>query len=62
MTNVKQVMVSLAELELVRKSLTFLAEVGVVREEAIVKGCRKYVKDHPEINEYMSKLFPEDSE
>lgn len=56
-----KVMAALANLATVEKSLRFLVSVGVVREEAIVKGCRKYVKDHPEIQAWIdSDRFMDD--
>lgn len=50
MTNVKQVMVSLAQLA------EFLASVGVVRPESVMKGCKKFVADHPEINKHLARM------
>lgn len=48
-----KVIEALANLVTVEKSLRFLASVGVVREEAVVKGCHKFVKDHPEIQAWI---------
>lgn len=50
-----KVITTLAMLAEVEKSLRFLAAVGVVKSESIVKGCRKFVKDHPEIQAWIDK-------
>ena len=50
-----RVMVALATLADVEKCLRFLANAGVVKEESIAKGCRKYVKDHPEIQAWIDR-------
>ena len=58
---VARTMVALATLADVEKALRFLANVGVVKEESIAKGCRKYVKDHPEIQAWIdSDRFMDD--
>ena len=61
MTTAVKVMTTLAMLSEVEKSLRFLTAVGVVKEESIVKGCRKFVKDHPEIQSWIdSNAFADD--
>lgn len=54
MSDVKKVVLALSTLAKVEQSLRFLASVNIVREEMIVKGCKKFVADHPEINEYIN--------
>ena len=54
-------MVALANLAKVRESLAFLAEMGVVKEESIAKGCRKFVNDHPEIQQTLDAFGADNS-
>ena len=61
MAEIKGVLFSLAQLEEVRRALNFLATVGVVRPESVIKGCKKFVADHPEINEHL-KILTEQGE
>jgi len=57
-----KVMTALAMLAEVEKSLRFLAAVGVVKSESIVKGCRKFVRDHPEIQAWIDRESFADNE
>ena len=56
-----KVIAALGTLADVEKCLRFLARVGVVKEDSVVKGCRKFVKDHPEIQAWIdSDKFKDD--
>lgn len=54
LNDTKQVMLDLLVLNKVLESLQFLASVNVIHPDSIIKGCKKYVKDHPAINEYLT--------
>lgn len=50
-------MVALAK---VREALQFLADNNIVQQEAVMKGCKKFVNEHPEINQALAKLGPQE--
>lgn len=52
--NAKKVMLSLAQLANVQESLATLIKHNIVKPEAMTKGCKKFINEHPEINEYLA--------
>lgn len=43
-------------------ALSFLSRMKIIQPDAILKGCRKYVKDRPHIKPHLDvllKAFPE---
>lgn len=55
MSEVAKVMVALHDLAQVHEALLFLAKHKVIHPDSVVKGCKKFVKDHPEIQAHLDK-------
>lgn len=53
-------MVALATLAKIRESLQFLADNNIVQQEAVFKGCKKFVNEHPEINNALAQMGPQE--
>jgi pyrroloquinoline quinone (PQQ) biosynthesis protein C len=53
----KKVMVSLAQLADVQTALATLVTYNIVKPESVIKGCKKFIAEHPEINEYLASKF-----
>lgn len=51
----REVMVMLAQLNQVREALVFLHSHNIVKDDAVIKGCKKFISDHPQINAYLSR-------
>lgn len=49
-------MVSMSKLAKVRECLQFLADENIVKQEAVFKGVKKFVADHPEIQAAFDKV------
>ena len=45
----------LARLADVNTCLQVLHQENIIKQEMIVKGCKKFVNDHPQINEYLGQ-------
>ena len=56
MTTPVEVMKALADLADVTKALNLLAHHKIIRQESVVKGCKKFVSDHPCINQHLAEL------
>lgn len=54
-----ETLISLVNLSKVAESLRFLSQMKVIQPEAIQKGCKKFVKDHPEIQAAFDKMDAE---
>jgi hypothetical protein len=50
-------MSALLKLKRVQEALAFLAAEGVVRPEAVLSGCRIFVKKNPCINEHFERVL-----
>lgn len=50
------VIAALSTLAKINEALIFLAKEGIIKQEAVSKGCKKFVKDHPEINQALNRL------
>lgn len=59
MTDVKRVMVALAQLAEVEMALETLIRHNIVKQESKIKGMRKFVHEHPEIQVHLREQFKE---
>lgn len=55
-TSPAALMVTYSNLAQVIKSLEFLVSMGIVKPDAVAKGSRKFVADHPEIQAHFDSL------
>lgn len=49
-------MAALLKLSKVREALAFLHQMGIVQKDAIAKGYKKFLVDHPEIQKCLNSL------
>lgn len=56
-TRPARVMALLATLAEIHAALTLLRKNGIVREDTVAKGCKKFINDNPEINAYIGAEF-----